>query len=459
MNIGGQDYITVPLLEDASAISRRHRLQRSELQRFDSPELAKMEVFPYDRLPRNKKRIRLLQLRSGTTHGPEVFCRLIPADYDDEFHILVPAKEGGEESSATQTPQDVVALPKTSGSTQPPPPAGETADQRRQREKQEKEKKREAEKKNREDREARKKQVKEKEIIYEALSWAWGLDDAVYAVQIEVKGKMYKKAVKKELALALKYLRLPDKERTLWIDAICIDQGNNNEKNHQVQMMSRIYTRANEVAVWLGEDNEDSTTAIRFIHEKIIKLEDFDSLCADKTYSDQWRALMMLMQRSWFSRRWVVQEIALASNATIYCGPDSISWNEFAVAVELFVEVESATHRLSEIMQNDERFRFVPGWFEYIAELGASLLVQATGKVFRAHRMPISESVSDKVKNKPPAIMYDPDPDTIDPLNRRSLLSLVSFQDKFISYFKQIADSVTGVSRYHHVYLRGIRTS
>ena len=163
--------------------------------------------------------------------------------------------------------------------------------------------------------------------------------------------------------------------------------------------------------------------AINFIHEEITELQNFDSLCSDKKYSDKWRALMMLMQREWFSRRWVVQEIALASNAKIYCGPDSISWNDFAVAVELFVEVESATHRLSEIMQKDEKFRHVPGWFEYISELGASLLVQATGKVFRAQRIPIRESDSDREHGK---VEEDYRDCTIDPLDRRSLLSLVS---------------------------------
>jgi len=89
------------------------------------------------------------------------------------------------------------------------------------------------------------------------------------------------------------------------------------------------------------------------------------------------------MQRSWFSRRWVVQEIALAKKAKIYCGPDDIDWVEFAIAVELFVEVETATHRLSEVMKKDQRYYHVPGWFEYVSELGARLLVQATGTIFR----------------------------------------------------------------------------
>jgi hypothetical protein len=70
----------------------------------------------------------------------------------------------------------------------------------------------------------------------------------------------------------------------------------------------------------------------------------------------------------------------------VYCGSEKISWKKFAVAVELFVEVETATHRLSEVMKKDPRFYHVPGWFEYVSALGASLLVEATGKLFRRYK-------------------------------------------------------------------------
>jgi hypothetical protein len=70
----------------------------------------------------------------------------------------------------------------------------------------------------------------------------------------------------------------------------------------------------------------------------------------------------------------------LPRGAMVYCGNDKISWKKFAVAVELFVEVETATHRLSEAMKKDPKFCHVPGWFEYVSALGASLLVEATGE-------------------------------------------------------------------------------
>lgn len=110
------------------------------------------------------------------------------------------------------------------------------------------------------------------------------------------------------------------------------------------------------------------------------------------------------MQRPWFSRRWVsstcrlfpaikinlllqvVQEIALARSAIIYCGEDQISWKDFAIAVELFVEVETATHRLYEVMRKESKEHHVPGLFEHVSALGASLLVEATDRLFRDYK-------------------------------------------------------------------------
>ena len=82
----------------------------------------------------------------------------------------------------------------------------------------------------------------------------------------------------------------------------------------------------------------------------------------------------------------LVQEVSLAKKALIYCGTDKLSWRKFAIAVELFVEVETATHRLSEVMKKDPRYYHVPGWFEYVSALGASLLVDATGRLFRDYK-------------------------------------------------------------------------
>lgn len=229
-------------------------------------------------------------------------------------------------------------------------------------------------------------------ISYEAMSWRWGDEShGEHAVMIKSDDGERKKRVSYTLGLALKNLRHQTRSRIIWIDALCIDQSNFEERNSQVAMMDRLYTGASQICIWLGQDDQNSRKAIKFIKEEINRLKDFDKLCKDSKHAEKWRALLGLMQRDYFSRRWVVQELALARKATVYCGPDEIDWRELAIAIELFVEVESATHRLSELMKKDDRFNVIPNWFEHISELGASLLVTESSKIFRDYKREVNQ--------------------------------------------------------------------
>jgi hypothetical protein len=64
-----------------------------------------------------------------------------------------------------------------------------------------------------------------------------------------------------------KWQQLMSRRRTLllWVDSICIDQSNLEERNSQVALMCRVYTQAESVVIWLGEEDESSTEAVRQI--------------------------------------------------------------------------------------------------------------------------------------------------------------------------------------------------
>jgi len=184
---------------------------------------------------------------------------------------------------------------------------------------------------------------------YDALSWCWGKAPQDGKISIRMGGIRYVMFVQQSLVAALRAFRHETHDRHLWADAVCINQDYKPEKNHQVEMMADIYGRADCVRIWLGDSDASSNRAILFIKQQVLQLDHFDDLCRSNEFSDKWKALLELMQREWFSRRWVVQEVALAPKAIIHCGAAKLSWTKFAVAVELFVEVETATHRLSEV--------------------------------------------------------------------------------------------------------------
>lgn len=306
------------------------RETRSALLQYEDMHNQGFEAYEYHNLPSDRKRIRLLRLLPGVLLSPHVLCEMFEAEFPEEK----------TQSANTNHLPRIVRQD------------GRLTDR----------------------------------IQYEALSWRWGDEDnSQHTIMIREHGHMYQKRVSETLGLALKYLR-QRKDRILWIDAICINQKNKKERSFQVSMMSLVYTRAEQVCVWLGEDDDDSRKAFRFIREDISHLKDFDRLCSDQKNAHKWRAFLGLMQRDWFSRRWVVQEIALAVKAQVYCGPDTLNWRELAIAVELFVEVETATHRLSELLRKDAKSDVVPNWFEHISELGASLLVNATARIFREYQ-------------------------------------------------------------------------
>lgn len=97
---------------------------------------------------------------------------------------------------------------------------------------------------------------------YEALSYTWGGQELDRPLRCH--GKELK--ITKNCEIALLRLRRPSKRR-LWIDSICIDQNNIEEKNAQIPLMGEVYGRAERVLVWLGEGTDASDRAIRYLKD------------------------------------------------------------------------------------------------------------------------------------------------------------------------------------------------
>jgi hypothetical protein len=163
-------------------------------------------------------------------------------------------------------------------------------------------------------------------------------------------------AITENLCTALKHLRYPDRDRILWIDAICIDQENDKERGYQVQQMGSIYRKAEQVVVWLGRATPD--TDLVFHHLCELQDEALKHACNGwRTSDQQWQklwanvqpllegenalvqrqryGLISLLSRSWFKRVWIIQEVANARSAKIICGTRTVSARIFAIAPTL----------------------------------------------------------------------------------------------------------------------------
>jgi hypothetical protein len=189
---------------------------------------------------------------------------------------------------------------------------------------------------------------------YEALSYVWGIERS--PVPVMVKSQSLKRSflnVTQNLATALVYLRHRTEPRVLWIDALCINQEDMEERSSQVARMAEIYRLAHRVVVWLGPESEGDGSAkalstLRFISSQI----EVDWARGEMRATDQanpsWAnthvplpldpnvlgPIFMLLNRPWFERVWVQQEIIVANdNAVLVCGHNSITRRQFTKAV------------------------------------------------------------------------------------------------------------------------------
>jgi hypothetical protein len=198
------------------------------------------------------------------------------------------------------------------------------------------------------------------ELIYEALSYTWGPDNISSFVLVETKDgpeksnrttSVQKLAITETLHEALLHLRRSDSPRTLWIDAICINQKDASERDEQVLRMGDIYRNAYRVVVWLGPERDNSKnamTALGYLGQQTVLTRETLSAypSPDQTevgwwlFSTElpfaesiWDSISSLLHRAWFTRRWIVQEIQLATpRSVIRCGDIEISWPSFRAA-------------------------------------------------------------------------------------------------------------------------------
>ena len=177
------------------------------------------------------------------------------------------------------------------------------------------------------------------DVPYEAVSWCWGTMNPATDPFLTVDGFPYQ--IPANLEPALRHLRLPDRDRPLWCDAVSINQIDASEKAQQVARMSEIYKNADHVLIWLGEGDDDSHLAMVTLNRFMEKLKCNDAGRLSLSFSFEefqrnsaslaeggldliswfrgkhlvpstspfdprpWIACSRLLKRSWFTRLWV----------------------------------------------------------------------------------------------------------------------------------------------------------
>ena len=198
-------------------------------------------------------------------------------------------------------------------------------------------------------------------LSFIALSYVWGpVDDAV---EITLNNKPFRVTTNLE-AFLRKIAR--DKARQhsdktsasyIWIDALCINQGNVSERNAQVQMMGSIYSHATRVIVWLGTGGDYMKAAMAHVQElsaltislggaQAIFLPENRATVSDRFHgtmkgdNNERKAMFEFFKAPWWTRMWVLQEVALAKSVTFVCGDESIGFEHvYNAVVQIYVSM------------------------------------------------------------------------------------------------------------------------
>jgi hypothetical protein len=135
--------------------------------------------------------------------------------------------------------------------------------------------------------------------LYEALSYVWGSEDKPQSIIVDDQNL----SITQNLYTSLLRLQNYSFPRILWVDAICINQVDEKEKEHQIPLMAEIYLKANRVLVWLGEAEDGGDQALKAIHHAGETSAKY--LSHAESYRPQ---ILKLLRRPWFQRIWVREQ-------------------------------------------------------------------------------------------------------------------------------------------------------
>ncbi|KAG0650975.1 Heterokaryon incompatibility protein [Hyphodiscus hymeniophilus] len=206
---------------------------------------------------------------------------------------------------------------------------------------------------------------------FTALSYTWGPPDPASEVLITVNGQSF--LVRKNLWCALSSYRKKITEGRfrgpLWVDALSINQQDNLERNHQVNMMKVIFSRAETVLVWLGPEEDDSSRLLQYIMTmpslvldwsldqgrppKYARYNPKQNISTqivmprpEFTIDDLFQELFSLQldqpfgalfRRDYWQRLWIIQEVMLAENLIVLCGDQVCEWS---ILVSIIAELD-----------------------------------------------------------------------------------------------------------------------
>ena len=175
-------------------------------------------------------------------------------------------------------------------------------------------------------------------LHYEALSYTWGGSVEERSIILDGERSF---SITDNLWYALRRLRSPSEAQTFWVDALCINQADTEERNKQVSRMFDIYKAAHRVIVWLGEPSraaiDDTSATFRNAEPvegdhtglSILDTEETSTVSArDRAAFEDLDRVVYNTDPLWWERAWTVQEVLANRNVRICFGSRELPWTD-----------------------------------------------------------------------------------------------------------------------------------
>jgi Heterokaryon incompatibility protein (HET) len=169
------------------------------------------------------------------------------------------------------------------------------------------------------------------EPIYNALSYRWGDPNDKLAIEIDGNNQF---RVTRNAESALRHIRSDSREIIIWVDAICINQQNIDERNWQVRLMQKIYKSAQTVYVWL----EISLQTDHPSFKKLSTLNASSNVSSLGKDSSFWLPVKQIADDEYWTRAWVQQEVSLARRIVIQLRDITVDGNNLLRLQQLILE-------------------------------------------------------------------------------------------------------------------------
>lgn len=197
---------------------------------------------------------------------------------------------------------------------------------------------------------------------YEAISYCWG--DSTQCKRITLNGLAM--LAPASAVNILEQLRPVEGTRRLWIDALCINQADVDERGYQVTLMYDIYKNSLSTIIWLGDDDEGTGHAINLCEEIASRVsgsfgdDGLDSEAQKRSFASlgysvsDLACLEPIFTSRWFTRQWVFQEAIAASTRSCRVGRFAMSWSTLDVVHAYLAWATSKSSRTRDILDTHD---------------------------------------------------------------------------------------------------------